>query len=790
MSNVTKPVMLDDTGKSVAQALGSVATAINNMDKVQWGQVKGTLSNQIDLKNNLDSLQGQIDSFTALTPGSTTGDAELTNIRVDSSGNTYNTAGDAVRAIDSQVKALKTGFDGVVYSSPAAMVRGNDGELDEQISILPFRGTQKINKGINGITFLLVTVTGDNTITNTELQHADTDIKVSCPADYKYIVAYYSAAEWTTANHIYNTSWITGEHIIPAGSYYAVQFRKLDNSAFTNGEADKILLSFQSIANYDAYEYINSISAIIPFRKSQRINKYVNGVTFLLADASGNNIITNDTIQYAQHNVKLNAKTGYEFIVHFYKSAEWTTANHLYATSWKSEFTIPAGSYYVVQMRKTDSSAFNEREGAKTNIEFNDTPHNDNTLYHIIVTGQSLAVGAEGNPALTTTTPYEYIGKSYQFNGGSRPVDGMENDTGVEEINILDQCLANFESLREQTHVLTLGEGEDQRHAYQGETISSAMGYWFSKLTGKKCLVSNHGFGGKSYNQLKKGTIAYNNSIRAVYHAKELCDRIGWKYVVYAIAVVHGEADSYPGQTAETYKAYLREWQQNYDADIKAITGQVETVQLFSGQTASAGVYELEESVVANGVFLAASAYSDIHVVAPQYAWPILYWSAHMKNTGYRALGEYFGVVIGRAFNRWDDTVLYPIKTELSGSKITITYNSIPAFGSLMVDTSNVAAVSDGHLGFEMIGDDNVSITDVQIVDNKIQISLSGTPASGAKISYAYKVLADEMGHIGYTDGPRGNIRSTWGFDSMFTEHILASWGIIFCIPMNWTIGS
>ena len=131
MSNVTKPVMRDDTGKSVAQALGNVATAINNMDKVQWGQVKGTLSNQTDLKNNLDSLQGQIDSFTALTPGSTTGDAELTNIRVDSSGHTYNTAGDAVRAIDSQVNAMKTGFDGGVYSSPAAMVQGCDQKLKD-----------------------------------------------------------------------------------------------------------------------------------------------------------------------------------------------------------------------------------------------------------------------------------------------------------------------------------------------------------------------------------------------------------------------------------------------------------------------------------------------------------------------------------------------------------------------------------------------------------------------------------------------------------------------------------
>ena len=111
-----------------------------NADKTAtWGQISGTLANQTDLKNNLNSLQGQIDNFTALTPGSTTGDAELTNIRVAANGTTYNTAGDAVRAMDgqflTQLNAMKTGFDGVVYQSPAAMVQGEDAML--QKSIIP-----------------------------------------------------------------------------------------------------------------------------------------------------------------------------------------------------------------------------------------------------------------------------------------------------------------------------------------------------------------------------------------------------------------------------------------------------------------------------------------------------------------------------------------------------------------------------------------------------------------------------------------------------------------------------
>lgn len=538
----------------------------------------------------------------------------------------------------------------------------------------------------------------------------------------------------------------------------------------------------------DEIDKINAMlrenSDVFLFRELQTLNKALHGISHLVIDDGTNNKkITTTSIMYAEDEIILNSKSSnMRYLVAYYSDYNLTTSNYLSASSWQTgEYKIPKGSYFIVQMDATNGTTFSDSSKYDLDIAFA-----SKTLWHIIVTGQSLAVGAEGNPALTVTTPYNYIGKAYQFNGGSRVIDGMENDTGVEEIGVLDNCLMEFSSLCEGTHTLVIGQGDDQRYAYQGETISSALGYWFADLTGKRVLVSDHGFGGKTYSNLKKGSIAYQNSIRAVYHAKEICKRYGWTYKVYAIAVVHGEADLSGGVSAETYKQYLKEWQNDYDADIKAITGQIETVQLFSSQTAAASSYNLSESPVPNGVFLASIEDDDIHLVAPQYASPLTYASIHMDNNGYRTLGEFFGQAIARRFLNYADLTLYPIASYVSGTTITISFNR--GGGDLTYDGNNVSAVSDGNWGFNLVGDtNNAEITNVQIRNNTIQISLNKVPSSNAKISYAYKVLDDEKGKIGYSQGVRGNLRCTTNFRSMFRLETVANWCCVFCIPINWS---
>ena len=628
-------------------------------------------------------------------------------------------------------------------------------------------------------------------------QSADTSIENDISAINTTLASETSsrtAADTNLQNQINQIVAPTGE----APSAAEVQNARIGADGVTyNTLGDAIRTQFTNLKSN-----VSEISIIEKFRETQGLGYFVNGVNFTIVYNSSNINITNKELLYSEHPVKISVDTGYKYIVATYSNYTANAANHIANTAWQTgEYVVPARTWFTVQLRNTDNTtALTEND--KTKLKIHDLVYIDDfdnlqeqidrinekpTLYHIIVTGQSLANGSEGNPALTTLTPFAFIGKAFRFNGGARPTDGMENNTGVEEISMLDKCCGYFDSLCEQDHTITIGTGGTARDVTIGETISSALGFWFYRDTGEMCLVSNHGLGGKDYNSLKKGTTAYQNSLRAVRHAKALCDEKKWNYVVYAIAVVHGEADLYGGVSEDTYKNYLKEWQNDYDYDIKAITGQTNTIQLFASQTVASSAYNLETNPIANAVFKASLEDADIHLVGPQYAYPIEYASIHMNNVGYRALGEMFGFAIIRKFLNRNSAALYPTKSVQSGNTVTITFNS---FGDLTFDTNNVAAVSDGHYGFELLNDsNNRSITNVTINGNTVVITLDGTPSSDAYISYAYKTLTDEMGNIGRQNGVRGNLRTTGGYNSMFPPNYLycPMWCAVFSVPVNWT---
>lgn len=83
------------------------------INQVEWGGIGGNISNQIDLQTALGFINARIDNIIALPDGSTTADAELTDIRIGANGVNYPSAGDAVRGQYNQLKSDFAPFEDI-----------------------------------------------------------------------------------------------------------------------------------------------------------------------------------------------------------------------------------------------------------------------------------------------------------------------------------------------------------------------------------------------------------------------------------------------------------------------------------------------------------------------------------------------------------------------------------------------------------------------------------------------------------------------------------------------------
>lgn len=409
---------------------------------------------------------------------------------------------------------------------------------------------------------------------------------------------------------------------------------------------------------------------------------------------------------------------------------------------------------------------------------------------HILSTGQSNSVFNGGVPVLTTTQPYANI----SFNVGVMP--------GT-------QCDGNgCKSYQTPTSFIPLVEGDTFMYAV--ETMSSGMANQITRgarilFAGQPLpkndhvvLVSLHGRSGRTYECLRKLSCAwlpayvkpFDEAMLQVQWAKNIAAAQGKSHIVRAVTAVHGESNHYyqefplngsdgtPGKITN-YSDALVEWQQDYEAGVKAITGQTGTLPMLHAQMNGwSGDTNRTSRIPTDQLDAHVRAPGKVVLVGPEYNIPFRFDDGlHFTSEGGRRLGEYFAKVYSKiVFEGATWEPVRPKNITRTGNVITVQYY-VPV-PPLALDTTQVT--NPGNYGFEFSDGTSVSIASVAVTAaDTVTITLSATPTGATKrLRYAYTSPAPNS-VPGPTTGVRGNLRDSDPTPSLY-GNTLQNWGVTF----------
>lgn len=370
-------------------------------------------------------------------------------------------------------------------------------------------------------------------------------------------------------------------------------------------------------------------------------------------------------------------------------------------------------------------------------------------LNQVIISGQSLALGALGAPALSTT-PAE---NAFMFEGGLGSW-GWDQLVPLQESH--NETIASGFAI---TLAGLLTEQMRPSHTV-GLSLSARGGTPIEKLDRA---------GGDPYRR-------YWRTIFSAWWMRQLAIQLQMTHRVQAVFWLQGEANS--GAVIADYREKLITLKRDYEADFSAV-GQEGPVPMLTYQTSSAHVYG-EDASVAQAQLEASIAEENLFLVTPIYHLPYVD-PLHLTNRGYRWLGAYFAKVYKQTvIDGYPWEPLRPLFASASENTIYITYH-VP-HPPLVLDSE---AVSDpGQFGFRVLDEQGeVPLEQVSILQREtVVITLSREPIGNATVEYAYE---DALGQpAGPATGARGNLRDSdprTGVD----QEPLYNWSVIFRIGIN-----
>lgn len=374
------------------------------------------------------------------------------------------------------------------------------------------------------------------------------------------------------------------------------------------------------------------------------------------------------------------------------------------------------------------------------------------TVYHLLLYGQSLSVGLYGYSPISKFQPF----KNLTFEGGP--------------ISVTDDVFTGTKWLLESTL----------------ETPCSGAANYAAEQTGDRFFTSTAGKSGYIIDALKKGSAWYQWPLKNLQYGHSRVKQIGARYRMSAICWMQGTHDQiFADTTREDYKAALKQLRVDLQADSHSFTGDNHTIPLFTYQL-SVGPTEGEEEITLAQLD-ASEEDNNIYMVTPMYPFPTYDW-VHLTNMYYYLLGQYFGRAVKKViFDQQDWIPLQPSSITVSGLDITATFD-VPNT-PLVLDTDIVPTTAD--YGFSVFDDGGQkTISDVQLQStNQIKITVTTALGSNPKLRYALDYLGDGMSLGGSYGGGSGNLRDSspdvWNYGRVFDPVPMYNWCVHFDKPIT-----
>lgn len=364
------------------------------------------------------------------------------------------------------------------------------------------------------------------------------------------------------------------------------------------------------------------------------------------------------------------------------------------------------------------------------------------------------------------------------------PVYGQSLATGEEAIRITD-----FDSLSKQTNHRVLTENLDEEFGYLSDTrfkqwmkrslrdrsrafelsvygmSEVVIDYFDQKGYGDSILISTFpgGQGATSITELGKGTPAYNKFLKEIERAYKRAKRNNWNFIVPAFCWMQGETDIVSGRS-NNYKEDLKQFQMDFNRDVKAITKQTTDVVCIVYQT---NCLTLSDNFIQNAFDSKATSIpqGQMELVrddplfmasGPTYPYSFVEERVHIDGVSQKRLGHLAGLSVIRLLESQQSKGLTPEEISISGDTVLVEFN-VP-HPPLIFDTLAVSKAR--NYGFSVIDSNNTNILKQVILEkNLLKLYCEKSPV-GSKVRYAVNGI---RGKNGYQKGPRGNLRDSQG---------------------------